>query len=860
MKKILTFILVALLPLVASAYDAEIDGIYYELWSDEAEVTYYRTNNSNDEAYQGDIVIPPTITYNNVTYRVTSIGYKAFIYCWHLNSVTIPNSVTSIGSQAFFNCVNLRSVNIPDGVTSIAPMTFWYCGLTSITIPDGVTSIGNEAFRACTGIRTIILPNSLISIGEMAFRACNGLTSITIPSSLTNIGSDAFQECTGLKKVIVPDIAAWCNIKFAESFYYSSNPLYYAKHLYSDEETEITELTIPNGVKTIRNAAFCGCAGLTNITIPNSVTSIGENTFQYCTGLTTLSLSNSVTNIGERAFEDCKALKSIIIPNKVTTIRDGTFSYCTGLESVTIPSSVSSIGESAFFSCDALKKVIVSDIAAWCNINFYHDISNPLHLAHHLYSDDDTEITDLIIPDGTTTINHYAFSNCSSLTSLFIPNSVTYIDYGAFEGCSSLTSVTIPNNVTKIGGWSFYGCMNLKSITIGSGVTNIESDAFLGCRSLQKVIVPDIAAWCAISCNGDSANPLTYAHHLYSDETTEITNLIIPNDVTTIGEWGFSGCSGLTSITIPESVTQIGYYAFENCSGLTSVTIPESMTSIYDGVFSGCSGLTAVTIPNCMTNVGDFAFNECRSLKDVYCLAENVPTGGGYAFYRSPISSATLHVPAGSVELYKAKSPWSGFGRIVPLPTPVNSTISLGNTGHVTYCSKYALDFSEVNGIKAYIASEYNPSTYTLTLTRVTEVPAGEGLYLVGTPGTYEVPFTETDMMYSNLLKGVTTATTISPTDGDYTNFILGNGSHGVAFYSLSAAGELAAGKAYLQLPTASVYEAKAISVIFDDDEDAVLNIGEESQTQRIYNLQGQQVSAPKSGLYIINGKKVIIK
>ena len=115
-------------------------------------------------------------------------------------------------------------------------------------------------------------------------------------------------------------------------------------------------------------------------------------------------------------------------------------------------------------------------------------------------------------------------------------------------------------------------------------------------------------------------------------------------------------------------------------------------------------------------------------------------------------------------------------------------------------------------------------------------------------------------MFYSNLLRGVTTATTIYPTDGSYTNFILANGSQRVAFYSLSEAGELAAGKAYLQLPTASVSEVKAISVIFDDDEDAIQSIEEESQTERIYNLQVQHVTAPKNGLYIVNGKKVFIK
>ena len=223
-------------------------------------------------------------------------------------------------------------------------------------------------------------------------------------------------------------------------------------------------------------------------------------------------------------------------------------------------------------------------------------------------------------------------------------------------------------------------------------------------------------------------------------------------------------------------------------------------------------------------------------------------------------ANATLTVPYGCKDAYEGAEYWNEFKEIVEEDMAEKVDITIGSTGYATYCSRYPLDFSEVSGIKAYIASGFSPSTGKLVLTNVTEVPAGEGLYLVGEAGTYEVATSETDMFYSNLLKGVRTATTIYPTDGSYTNFILANGSHGVAFYSLSEAGELAAGKAYLQLPTVSVSEVKAISVIFDDDEDAVLNIKEESQTQRIYNLQGQQVNAPKSGLYIINGKKVFIK
>ena len=174
-------------------------------------------------------------------------------------------------------------------------------------------------------------------------------------------------------------------------------------------------------------------------------------------------------------------------------------------------------------------------------------------------------ISTIVIGDGVTNIGSYAFSGCSGLISVTIPNSVTSIDNNTFSGCSCLTSVTIPNSVTSIG-----------------------NSAFSGCSALKKVIVSDIAAWCGIQFGGESANPLYYAKHLYIDDNKEIKNLVIPNSVTGIGRYAFSGCSSFTSVTIPNSVTFIGSSAFTGCSVLTSVTIPNSVTSIGNSAFSGC--------------------------------------------------------------------------------------------------------------------------------------------------------------------------------------------------------------------------------------------------------------------------------
>ena len=272
----------------------------------------------------------------------------------------------------------------------------------------------------------------------------------------------------------------------------------------------------------------------------------------------------SVTSICGNAFYWCKGLTSVTIPNSVTSIGRDAFCACSALTSVTIGNSVTSIEVNAFDGCSSLKKVIVSDIATWCGIKFYNEIANPLNYAHHLYSDENTEIKDLVVPNSVTSIGSYAFYSCSGLTSVTIPNSVTSIGNRAFWECSGLTSVTIPNSVTSIENSAFSGCTNLKSINIS-----------------------DLEAWCKISFSDYWANPLLEGHHLYLNGE-EIKELVIPNSLTIINNFAFSGCSGLTSVTIPNSVTSIGGSAFRECSGLTSVTIPNSVTSFGSRAFIQC--------------------------------------------------------------------------------------------------------------------------------------------------------------------------------------------------------------------------------------------------------------------------------
>ena len=297
---------------------------------------------------------------------------------------------------------------------------------------------------------------------------------------------------------------------------------------------------------------------------------------------------------------------------------------------ITIPSTlgghpVTSIGNRAFYNCSGLASVT--------------------------------------IPNSVTNIGDDAFRGCSGLTSVTIADSVTNIGNYAFYNCSGLTSVTIGDSVASIGDCAFCGCSGLTSVTIGDSVTSIGVSAFSDCRKLTSVHITDLATWCGISFRSALANPLCYAHDLYLNGV-KITQLTIPDGVTSIESYAFYGCSGLTSVTMPDSVTSIGVSAFSDCNSLAIITIPDSVTSIgahafygcrglksvcansvasiEDYVFFGCARLTSVTIGNGVTSIGEYAFYNCSGLTSV-TIPDAVTSIGSHAFYGcSGLTSVTI--------------------------------------------------------------------------------------------------------------------------------------------------------------------------------------------------------------------------
>ncbi len=344
----------------------------------------------------------------------------------------------------------------------------------------------------------------------------------------------------------------------------------------------------------------------------DNIEKIGNGAFYECDSLTSITIPDSVTSIGDSAFEDCDSLTSITIPDSVTSIGDWAFRGCDSLTSLTIPDSDTSVGNWAFDGCSLLKDtyVNITDLAAYATGNTTGEFPGAKHLMI-----DDTEITELVIPDSVTSIGERAFLDCTSLTSVTIPDSVTSIGHYAFSGCSSLPSITIPDSVTSIGHGAFDGCTSLPSITI-------------------------------------------------------------PDSVTEIGWYAFRGCTSLTSVTIPDSVTEIGGGAFEDCASLTSITIPDRVTSIGESAFYGCSSLTSIIIPASVTEIGAFAFSDCTSLTTVYCKSTTPPKAefvegrdGDDCIYWSAFEDGArwrkIYVPKSSVQMYRMSSGWDEFASII---------------------------------------------------------------------------------------------------------------------------------------------------------------------------------------------------
>ena len=558
------------------------------------------TNCKNDAS---KLNLPKMVKVDGKELEVKSISRGALYYPY-LKSITIPNSVTSIEcggcknvSSPIIYCEASSRPNGWDCDWSCSPVVWGYTGKSGITqegLKYAVSKDKNgDKLIYITGTsrrpKKICIPESILVEG------------IEIPVKF--ICEYAFEDCSSLSSVVIP-----------------SSVTSIAKGAFKGCKS-LSSINIPDSVTSIGDGAFKDCESLTSINLPESVVSIGESAFEDCKNLSSINIPNSVTSIGENAFEDCESLTSISIPNGVTSIETGTFDGCVSLTSISIPSSVTSIRIAAFAACKSL--------------------------------------TSINIPSSVFSIWSRAFAYCNSLTSITIPKSVTSIDSEAFRDCDSATIYCEASS--KPSGWdSLWNFSNLPvvwSYTGEFGITQeglkyaiskdndgneyisiigyegyneylfvpetilvenknipvkfISESAFKGCESLTNLIIPD-----SVSSIGDGA----------FEDCYKLRFITIPGSVSSIGRCVFCNCTSLTSITIPGSVTSIGIGAFENCTSLSCIILPRSVTSIGKRAFEHCTSLTSITIPESVTFIGGDAFSRCDSAT-IYCEASSMPSG-----------------------------------------------------------------------------------------------------------------------------------------------------------------------------------------------------------------------------------------
>ena len=447
-----------------------------------------------------------------------------------------------------------------------------------------------------------------------------------------------------------------------------------------------------------------------------------------------------VTNIGDEAFNNCTELTSISLPNTVTEIGAYAFAYCNQLTTINIPSSVTTIKRNAFGNCFMLQYVNITDLEAWCNIDFEEIYANPLYHAQGLYINGElatdidipetiteikrltfyyyTKLKSVKIPNTVESIGEASFYYCINLNEVIIPNSVTTIEPEAFKYCEGLTSITIPNSVSSLGRLAFYSCKSLSAVTLPESMTSIEDNTFYGCSSLTSVTIPN-----SVTSIGSSA----------FSGCSSLTSVTIPNSVTSIGGGTFNGCSSLTSVTIPNSVSNIGQYAFYKCTNLSSIELPNTITSVEPNTFSGCIGFKEFIIPNSVTSIGESAFQgctglltvsipslvnnieknafaECKNIENVYCYAEKVPTTDENAFLDALIEYTTLHIPAIALNEYKETEPWKGFEKFVVIEGTETKKCA---TPNISYQEGKLIFTCETEGAECYYtlkSSDFKPS------------------------------------------------------------------------------------------------------------------------------------------------------
>lgn len=567
---------------------------------------------------EGDLIFPETLkTFGNAAFGGTNIS-----------SCVIPQSVTSIPAFTFENCKNLRSVVLPQSLTSIGQSSFAGCPNISVTIPAGC-NILNDSFKACfygnitvaEGHPRLEMYNGFLCAKDYYYTAftCTMSPSDTeciIPDKIQQIASPLFSGCETIQRVTFPP-----SVRLYESE---------ARYFFSNCKALISVENLP----VYAPYMFQNCASLESITLStqSSPTEIPENCFAS-SGLKSFSIPEGIQRIGSSSFSSCASLSSVNFPTSLKRIGGYAFTG-TALEEVTIPRSVEQIESQAFGYCYALTTV---DIPADLNISQFPS---------YLFADC-RELESITIPFGVTSIGSVCFRGCHNLKTIHsYPATAPTIASDAFN--SSNQSGFTGGLTAKAGTNKLYVLPNATGYNSGAWLDPLQRSDRCGFtieESLELPMVDPVETDAGICAALYNAGLIANSYYVSKSEAEAITaSQLNPQGTAASSIFvnyrsqikSFKGFKNFTA------VTQIPFGTFRECSNMTEIELPETLTSIGEQAFYGCTKLTKIVIPDSVTNVGNSICYNCAALKEVV-LSKNITMLTSFMFSYCPIESIELH-------------------------------------------------------------------------------------------------------------------------------------------------------------------------------------------------------------------------